>query len=252
MKRKYYSLLLVIVFTTLLSSIPNLSAQTDQKFVVEPGQIPIRIIPFNDQYTFSNFRQGTISFHNGQVVGALLNYNRLFGEIQFINSKGDTLSFAQEKLIQQINIDDELFYYDPENGYVNVAIMYLFVKLAEKQLFTLEGSKGNNGRFSGYFGPTIYGNRGHSLETSEDGTIEANKLFRQETKYTLTFRKRIYYYFVDQNNRIHKASVYAVRKIFSRYRKEINQYLIGNPINFKDPHDLHKLLTFCTQLSDQK
>ncbi|MDJ1505877.1 hypothetical protein [Xanthocytophaga agilis] len=250
MKKKDYILLLVIVFTALLGFVTDLSAQADQKFVVEPGQIPIRIIPFNDQYTFSNFRQGTISFHNGQVVGALLNYNRLFGEIQFINSKGDTLSFAQEKLIQQVKIDDKLFYYDSENGYVNVATMYSSVKLAEKQLFTLEGSKGKNGRFSGYFGPTIYGNRGHSLETSEDGTIESNKLFRQETKYTLTFRKKIYYYFVDHNNRVHKARSYAVRKIFSRHRKEIDQYLIDNPINFKDPHDLHKLLTFCTQLVD--
>ncbi|MDJ1470768.1 hypothetical protein QNI19_09515 [Cytophagaceae bacterium DM2B3-1] len=231
---------------------PELSAQTDQKFVVELGQIPIRVIPFTEQYTFRDFRQGTISFHNGQIVGALLNYNRLFGEIQFIHLKGDTLSFAQEKLIQQIKIDDELFYFDQENGYVHVVTLYPSTQLAEKQLIELEESKGSNGRFSGYFGPTIYGNRGHRLETSEGGIIESNKLFRRKTNQTLTFHKKIYYYFIDHNNRIHKASAYAVRKIFSRYRKELNQYLIDNPINFKDPHDLHKLLTFCTHLSDPK
>lgn len=94
MKKKDYILFLATAFATLFSFAPDLSAQNNQKFVVKPRQFPVRAIPFTEQYLFSSFKQSIVCFYNAQMVGALLSYNLLFGEIQFIHSQGDTLSFA--------------------------------------------------------------------------------------------------------------------------------------------------------------
>src|SRR5262245_19967104 len=78
-----------------------LDAQTRRTFTVNPGQKLMDAIPFNEIYTFHEFRTATVELRNNTVATVKVNYNSIYGEIQYIDPKnGDTLSLTEEKNIR--------------------------------------------------------------------------------------------------------------------------------------------------------
>ena len=54
-----------------------------------------------------------LRLRNGTAANVKLNYNSVFGEIQYIDPKnGDTLSLAVEKDIRFIAVEKDTFYFD--------------------------------------------------------------------------------------------------------------------------------------------
>ena len=80
----------------------RVKADTDLKYA----------IPVVERYRYPQFKNGTVSFFNASPATAKLNYNFQLGEVQFLNLTGDTLSLANEQTIKQIQIGDNIFYYD--------------------------------------------------------------------------------------------------------------------------------------------
>jgi len=90
-------------------------------------------------YRYPVFTSGVIYFKDGNTPSALLNYNFLLGEMQFIAPKGDTLSIANEKTIKLITIKDDSFYYD--KGYLELIMTGSVVKLVMKQKINVTGTQ---------------------------------------------------------------------------------------------------------------
>jgi len=179
----------------------------------------------------------------------MLNYNHLYGEMQFINSKGDTLALVEDYSLKKIAIDEKVFYHVNKTGFIEVITAEGPVKLARKQNieiirsnFKLVGSSG--GMFSGGPGSNMNGPSGGSNSTFG---LSYRKLYTQKVPGELQLAKQSSYYFVDQNERVHQAKKATLLKLFSKHKKAIEQYIETNGINFAWEEDLTKLLSFCSQ-----
>ncbi len=109
------------------------SAQDRKIFKINPGQKVVATIPFNEQYNYPSFVVGTVQFRNGNYANALMNFNALFGEIQFIDPKGDTLSVSDPAAVKYITLDSSRYYFDKE--YVRLIGTYNDVTLGDRQSF---------------------------------------------------------------------------------------------------------------------
>jgi hypothetical protein len=71
-------------------------------------------------YKLPDFTDGKIIFRDGNWSRALLNYNYLNGEIEFINPNKDTLAIAKNQMlnIKQVTIDTITFVYN--DGYLEL------------------------------------------------------------------------------------------------------------------------------------
>ena len=64
----------------------------DSTYLVKAGERPASVIPLKAQYQYQDFRNGILFFPKGKKSEILsLNFNILYSEIQFIDTKGDTV-----------------------------------------------------------------------------------------------------------------------------------------------------------------
>lgn len=224
--------------------------QAKKVHIVNAGEVPIAVIPTEERFQFPDFRQGHVFFYNGKNIPALLNYNLLYKEVQFISQEKDTLSLAEEHLLKQISIGDDLFYYDNKYGYVEIVADFTSVRLARKQgiLLIAEGEEGDHAVIDGYLEPTGGMNeiRQHKRIISNIRTV--NEFYNEKAKHELTLIKGVTFFLIDYNDRIHKAHKASFRKLFSRHKRMVNQYINEHTIRFHKEEDLVKLLRFCSQL----
>jgi hypothetical protein len=208
-------------------------AQEAPVYTINAGEIVANVIPLNEQYFYGEFQQGTVWFRNGKSLSALLNYNHLYGEMQFINSQGDTLALVEENSLKNIAINEDVFYQVNKNGFAQLLTAHLPVKLARKQNLELINIKDklvgmNTSHFFSY-----------------------RKVYTQATPGELQLAKQTSYYFIDQNERVHQAKKSTLLKLFGKHKKAIEQYVEKNQPNFAREEDLKKLLEFCAQLDGE-
>jgi hypothetical protein len=102
----------LLPFFVIIASL-QITAQTKKTFKIEPGQKIIDAIPAADLYSHPEFTLGTVQLKDASEVVVKLNYNKVFGEMQYIDPKnGDTLSLAEEKNIRFVAIEKDTFYFD--------------------------------------------------------------------------------------------------------------------------------------------
>ena len=102
----------LLAFITILVNI-QITAQTKKTFTVNAGQKVVEAIPVNELYSHPEFTLGTVQLKDASEAVVKLNYNKVFGEIQYIDPEtGDTLSLAEEKNIKFVAIEKDTFYFD--------------------------------------------------------------------------------------------------------------------------------------------
>lgn len=122
------SLVPIIFF---LSSV-TVTAQTKKSFAVNPGEKIVEAIPVTEIYTNAEFRLGMVALKNGTSAVVKLNYNSVFGEMQYINhKKGDSISLAEERNIKFVAIEKDTFYFD--EAWLQVIDSDSTVKIAKKK-----------------------------------------------------------------------------------------------------------------------
>ena len=88
-----------------------------------------------DIYYYPRFIYSKVFFKDGKVADPYMNYNRLYDQMLFITEKGDTLALTDEKNIEFIVNDWDIFYYD--EGYLRLIADDTLIKLAEKQVWVV-------------------------------------------------------------------------------------------------------------------
>lgn len=218
-----------------------LLAQDADVFRVKSGNKAEEVVPVALKYRYETFRTGSVSYYNGRTATARLNYNILLGEMQFIDITGDTLSLADEHIIQHIKIGENAFYYDPRYGYLELVAEYPKVKLSIQQSFStvLKEKKGAYEQSTGvssirnYSAYSTGNSQVHRLQSNEDYLIG----------------KDINYFLIDHNNYVHRANKSALKKLFAQQKKAIATYLNEEKIDFDKEEDLRRLLQYCTEIS---
>jgi hypothetical protein len=216
------------------------SAQADGPIRVKAGEEVGNAIPVGQRYRYEGFRPGSIKYLSGTVSNGRLNYNLLLGEMQFIDPKGDTLSLAGEITLDHVRVGDDLFYYDPENAYLEVVADFNPVKLARKQMLVMAG----NEKEGGYGQSTGTG----AIKNYSSYATQNSQLLRFKPKGDLLFNREETFFIVDGNKRAHKARRAGILKVYGRHKKAVEQYLKEQPVDFGQEADLKKLLGFCAQL----
>ena len=228
---------LLLPFIAMIASF-QITAQTKKTFSVEPGQKVVEAIPVNELYSHPQFTLGTVQLKDASEAQVKLNYNRVFGEIQYIDpKKGDTLSLAEEKNIRFVAIEKDTFYFD--EVWLQFVSGNSTLKIAKKKMLEM-----SNKEKLGVFGtPTL----GGSIETYNKFTGSQN-MRDLVAKEKITFSEHVSYYFGDRFNHYTKANKKGLLKMYSKNEKELEKWLDENKTDFSNEEDLKKLFTYLETL----
>jgi hypothetical protein len=221
-------------------------AQSSDIIRIKGGVGGEKAVPFNARYRYDQFRTGRVLYLNGSTATARLNYNVILGEMQFIDSRGDTLALADESLLRLVSIggvgssQEDLFVYDKTRGYLALVADYKGTKLAEKEGLRMAKSEkqGGYGQSSGSSAITTY-------QFYSPGSTSISKLDGQGD---LLLIKDKMYFIVDQNGRTYLANKANIVKVFSKHRDQVITYLANESVDFRQEKDLKKLLSYCADL----
>ena len=211
-------------------------AQDSTTIFIAAGQEVSEVLTPQKIYRYPQFINGKIIFRNSSTSQALLNYNYLIGEIEFISPKNDTLAIAKEQMlnIKKVIIDTNTFFY--HQGYAELVMENRVGKLLKSEKFYVV----NREKIGGYNQPastsaidsydnfiSTYGVTGLHLKIRENITLvlKANYFFGNEYDLLLPANKRNLY------------------RAYHAKKEQIDEYLKENLVDYKNPSDLKKLLT---------
>jgi hypothetical protein len=223
---KYVAFLSIV----LIGSVAN--AQ-DKVFVVNPGQRVSDVVPKREIYAYPSFEQGAVYFADGSVSNALMNYNALYGEIQFINPKGDTLSLADEEKIKLLTINNDSFYFD--HGFMQLLSNSGNIKLLRRNVIRQSSSSK-----IGLYDQSVDGGAASSYSSISSGAHDADLVLNQ--KATLT--RQTFYLFGDGKGHLLSASRKSAEKLYPSKKAVIADYLSKNNIDFKNEADLKNMVAY--------
>lgn len=209
------------------------SAQEDQSFRVNSVHHDSTGL-FLSIYRYPQFTQGYILFKNQNLASALVNYNRLSGQILFINSNGDTLEPAHPQSIEYVACANDTFHYF-DKAYIRLITHYTGVNLYKKQIIKYNG-KEKKGAYGGYSTTTA----ANSIDkVSNENNIEKIGVDENELYASST-----YYYLAGQENIFVNANKKSFRRIFPGKGGALNEYLAKNKINYNKEEDLLNLISY--------
>lgn len=177
---------------------------------------------------------------NNSVSTAKFNYNRLLGEMHFIDPKGDTLALANDPTIQAVTIGPDLFYYEYPKSYWLLLTDYDSGKLMVKRSVVLIDREKEGG----------YGQSTGTSSVKNTTTLSSgnSSLARLSNRADLLFSKKDEYKLMDKNNKFYNANQGGFLSLFSKNKQVIKQYLKENNIDFRQEADLKKALDYCSHL----
>ena len=229
--------LLLLFF--ILIGYTDLSAQDSTFVTIKTGQSVKDVLTSAEIYHYPQFTYGKVFLRDGTKAAGKMNYNRLYGQMLFINPIGDTLALADEKNIKFIVIDKDTFYYD--GGYLRLMANGGVVKLTEKQIWVLADIRkiGTHNRPTTTVAVTSFSSYtdGRDAAKSKDLIMNEDVVLRKETQY----------YFGDKYNLFVPASKKGLLQLFPKEQQEIDNYLKENKVNFNKKDDVEKLYQFLLQ-----
>lgn len=221
----------------------ELQAQTNKLIRVQNGQDATKHIAAKDRFKYDTFQTGKITYMNGTYAQARFNYCYLFGEVMYIDPKGDTLLLANNGLINYIDIGKVRYISDQTNGHLEILEDYSNIKLAKREIYKMRGSE----------------KKGAYQNQNEQGSVTNSATFTDITgnvstlpaNNTILLKPTVFFYAIDSNRSFYKISRSSILKIFPRNKKEIEQYIHDQPINFNNEEDIRKIVKFSSQLKSE-
>ena len=202
----------------------NLSAQNYKTVRVKAGTRVVDYFPVNERYRYQEFVPGQVVFKNGKSNNLKLNYNFLFGEIEFIQS-ADTLYISKKKDIRFVIAQDTFFY---DMGYIEV-ISGGSIRVGLKQYVKIKEILKE-----GAFGTT---NRVSSVDTynsmSTNG-ISYDLIPKEDIEVEMTLE----YYLSDPLGGFTLFTRKNVIQLFPQRADEIKAYIKSKKVDFDSRDDL--------------
>ena len=205
-------------------------------YKVNPGEkVSDALLSNGGLYQYPKFTQGQVYYKGGNNGSGLLNYNRLTGEMQFIDPKGDTLTLDNEKEIDTVVIGPDTFYYF--QGYLQKVAE--FSAMVTKQTYLEMSNREKVGAFG-----TVAQN---AIDTHT--TIVTNQGFKSViAQEILTYREQTIYFIGDRFGNFKQMNKKNVLYLYSKKEKEVSAYLKDNPVNFQKEADVQRLIEYLKNL----
>jgi len=229
----------LLLFFFILIGCTDLSAQDSTLVTIRTGESVKDVLTVADIYHYPQFTNGKVFLRDGSKAAGKMNYNRLYGQMLFINPKGDTLALADEKNIKFIVIEKDTFYYG--EGYIRLLANNGITKLTEKQTWVLADIRkiGTHNRPTTTVAVTSLSSftNGKDAAKSKDLIMNEDVVLKKETQY----------YFGDKYNLFVPASKKGLQQLFPKEHSSIEIYLKENKVNFNKKEDVEKLYQFLSQ-----
>jgi hypothetical protein len=224
--KRYIFLLLLIVFHFLSFT------QTSKKYVIQPGESILEIIPQNETFEYPKFEQGVVYFRDGKRSSAKLNYSYVYEEMLFIGSNGDTLTILNPGETSSVVIGKDEFYHtgirfvklDTAIGDVKLGVSSFFATLSKKKV--------------GAYGTTTEG--GTDSYSSFIVPNNTKLTLTPSIVTTVTYRKALFI-----GNKFNKFVPVTKKNIFSLYpekEEQLKKYFQGKEVNFSSREDIVSLI----------
>ncbi|MEP7373240.1 MAG: hypothetical protein ABI675_07580 [Chitinophagaceae bacterium] len=227
-----------IAYFFLLLLVNDGFTQDSSRFLIKADQLVSEVLTPERIYQYPKFLQGRIFFRNQTFTEALLNYNYLSSEIEFIAPGADTMAIAMRQVldIRKIIVNKDTFYYD--KGYLQQVLQTPPGKLAKRQMLIVAKQE----QLGAFDQPT---------STTK---VETELLFRDyygstvtpgmKAREDITLVYRNEFYLGDNYYSFLPANKKNLLKIFPSRKEMIIKYLEENKVNFRNGDDLKKLLLF--------
>jgi hypothetical protein len=215
---------LILFFFTILISASNLNAQNFKVVRIKAGTRAVDYFPLKDRYRYKDFIPGKVVFKSGKTNDLKLNYNFLFGEIEFIQST-DTLYISKKKDIRYVVAQDTFFF---DGGYIEY-ISRGPVKVGLRQYVKLKEVLEE-----GAFGTT---NRASSVDTyssmSSNG-ISYDLVPLQDIEVQMT----VEFYLRNPNGGFIMFNKKNVLQLYPEHTDKIKAFIKSNKVDFESRNDL--------------
>lgn len=225
------------IFCFLLFCVNKTFAQDSTRFLIKADQYISEVLTPERIYKYPNFSRGKIFFRDNTITEAILNYNYLNGEIEFINPANDTLAIAKHQMqeIQHIILNKDTFYYD--GGYLQQVLKTPAGRIAKRQMLIIIKKE----KIGAYNQPTSTTNV-ESMMVFRDyyGSTSTHSLKAREN-ITMALLNEV---FIGDNYSFLPASKKNLLKMLSSKKSIVNNYLDQHHVDFKNIEDLQKLLLF--------
>jgi len=209
--------------------------QTAIVYKVKPGErVDAALQKANALYQYPQFQEAQVTLKNRSSGTVLMNYNRLLGDMQFINGKGDTLALDKGNDVAAISIGKDTFFY--AEGYLKL-LDDPRVRIEKKKVLRIAYRERIGGKGEVSQGSTMY--------TSMYSSYGVKDLVASEA---LTFSDLTTYYIGDRYNNFKPLNRKNLRNYYSKQVKQIDAYLKENPVNFFDEADVQRLVLFLKTL----
>jgi len=211
-------------------------AQDSSTFIIKEDQLAADFITPEKIYKYPKFSRGKIIFRDKTTTEALLNYNYLISEIEFIGPQQDTLAIASHQIptIQRILVNKDTFYYN--EGYLQQVLQTPLGILAKRQsLLIIKVEK-----LGAYDMPTNTTKTESPVVFRDYFGSTINPHLRVRENITMTYRTE--YFIGDRFLYFLQANKKNFLNIYPSRRKAINTYLKENTVDFKNLNDLIKMM----------
>ena len=191
------------------------------------------------QYVFPEFREGNVYFLDRSKTGGILNYNKLAGEMQFVDENA-IIWALNVKDVSVVVIDNRKFYPYRKKQFTEelYSTGSCFLRVKYETSVTQQGKKGAYGMSSSTTAITTY------------SPPDAKRYDISETSDVIVSDNCIYYLVGTNGKHRHIQNLYSFTKQFPKYKSQIIEFAVEHKIQFNDRDDLIKLLKYCGELSN--
>ncbi len=207
-------------------------AQDNTLYPVQPGQKVIEAIPDSVEYVSPVFVKGKAHLKNGRAGTMVLNYNRLFEEIMFVDDKKDTVSIQNPEIFAYFVINTDTFYHHG-TFYLRKLGEEGSFSLAERVFFTQ-----SNIRKAGPLGAMPASVTADIINQAEYAIGYRNLIFNEFVDLKL----KTDYYLGDAKNNFVLATKKNAQKI-AKNKAKLKAFLENNTISFNNKEQVMLLLS---------
>lgn len=207
---------------------------------VNAGEDAGKFLSDNGLFRFPNFINGTYTLTNGSKAPALLNYNLLLGEMQYISPQQQILSISNPQDFNFFTINDVTYYF--RDGYKEVIKDYGTNKLAVGiEIIVTPEKVGAYGSPAGADKSTTLSSF-QGLGSNYAGVNTMNNELRPIQNLLIT--KKTTYYLLDNGTSSEVINKKNILKIYGS-KGPVADYVKDNSVNFGNRADVLKLVEFC-------
>ena len=222
-----------LIFSILILN-TTLQAQNNKIVVVKAGTKVVDYFPLNERYRYKDFIPGQVIFKNSKSKILNLNYNILFGEIEFIQSH-DTLAITKKEDIRYVVVQDTFIF---DNGYIEI-VSGGTIKVGLKQYVKVKDILEK-----GAYGTT---NRSSSIDTYNSMWLSGNSFDLTPAEDT-EFQKMEEYYITNPAGGFILFKKKNVIQLFPDKEDEIKAYLKAHKVDFESRPDLLRFTEYLRSL----